>query len=106
MFELADDLIFIKFEESELQNPSPRKETDGRAIYLSRDLEIIPAKIGAPVLGDFGSAVPGDIEHFEDAQPDIYRAPEVILGGPWSYSIDIWNVGCMVSNKQIATGRF
>lgn len=96
MFKLADDLVFAKFEEDELQNPSPRKELDGRAIYLSRDLEMIPGKLDAPVLCDFGSAMLGGIEHTEDVQPDIYRAPEVILGVPWSYSIDIWNVGCMV----------
>jgi serine/threonine protein kinase len=97
MFELADESVFAKFEQDELQDPSPRKEVDGRTIYLSRDLEIIPSKLGAPVLCDFGSAVAGDIEHTEDVQPDIYRAPEVILEVPWSHSIDIWNVGCMVS---------
>ncbi|KAL2838560.1 kinase-like domain-containing protein [Aspergillus pseudoustus] len=98
MFELADDSVFAKFEQDELQDPSPRKELDGRTIYLSRDLEMIPGKLGAPVLCDFGSAVAGGIEHTEDVQPDIYRAPEVILEVPWSYSIDIWNVGCMIWN--------
>jgi serine/threonine protein kinase len=97
MFELADDSVFAKFEQDELQDPSPRKEVDGTTIYLSRDLEIIPSKLGAPVLCDFGSAVAGDIEHTEDVQPDIYRGPEIILEVPRSYSIDIWNVGCMVS---------
>jgi serine/threonine protein kinase len=97
LFELADDSVFAKFEQDELQDPSPRKEVDGRTIYLSRDLAMIPNKLGAPVLCDFGSAVADGIEHTEDVQPDIYRAPEVILEVPWSYSIDIWNVGCMVS---------
>lgn len=97
MFEFADDSAFIKAEEDELQDPSLRKEIDGRNIYLSRDLEIVSGKIGTPVLCDFGSAVLGDREHLEDVQPDIYRAPEVILEVPWSYGIDIWNVGCMVS---------
>ncbi|KAB8249042.1 kinase-like domain-containing protein [Aspergillus flavus] len=98
MFELADNSVFTKFEEDELQNPSPRKELDGRSIYLSRELEMIPGKLGAPVLCDFGSAMLGDVEHLEDVQPDIYRAPEVILEAPWWYSIDIWNVGCMIWN--------
>jgi hypothetical protein len=62
MFELADDSVFAKFEQDELHNPSPRKEVDGRTIYLSRDLEIIPSKLGAPFLCDFGSAVAGDID--------------------------------------------
>ncbi|KAJ1715029.1 protein kinase domain protein [Aspergillus flavus] len=77
MFELADDSVFIKSEDDELQNPSPRKELDVRAIYLSRELEILPGKIDAPVLCDFGSATLGSIEHSEDVQPDIYRAPEI-----------------------------
>lgn len=53
-------------------------------------------KMAAPVLCDFGSAVAGDMEHTEDVQPDVYRAPEVILEAPWSYEIDVWNAGCMV----------
>ncbi|CEL10251.1 Putative Serine/threonine protein kinase [Aspergillus calidoustus] len=89
MFELADDSVFAKFEQDELQDPSPRKESDGKTIYLSRELAMIPGKLGTPVLCDFGSAVAGGIEHTEDVQPDIYRAPEVILKVPWSYSIDI-----------------
>ncbi|KAL1967093.1 hypothetical protein VTN77DRAFT_3617 [Rasamsonia byssochlamydoides] len=28
--------------------------------------------------------------------PDIYRAPEVILGMKWSYNVDIWNVAMVV----------
>lgn len=49
-------------------------------------------------------AVPLDdgLEHREDIQPDVYRSPEVILDIPWTYSVDIWNVGCMVSNVQVS----
>ncbi|KAJ3553203.1 hypothetical protein NPX13_g10938 [Xylaria arbuscula] len=96
MLSIDDDSVFTAFEEQELSDPSPRKKIgDNRVIYLSRELEI-PKEWGAPVLCDFGSAVLGDEEHFEDVQPNVYRAPEVILGGPWSYPIDIWNGGCMV----------
>ncbi|KAF3398947.1 hypothetical protein DPV78_007095 [Talaromyces pinophilus] len=97
MFGIADDSVFSDFEEDELQRPVPRKEADGRTIYTSRELRM-PKEWGAPVLCDFGSAVPGDIEHLEDAQPNIYRAPEVILEVPWTNRIDIWNVGCMIWN--------
>ncbi|KAL3429875.1 kinase-like domain-containing protein [Aspergillus tetrazonus] len=31
-------------------------------------------------------------------QPDHYRAPEVILGCPWSFSADIWNIGVLAWN--------
>lgn len=96
MFGVEDDSIFSAFEEREMREPSPRKLVDdGRAIYMSRELQM-PKNWGAPVLCDFGSAVAGDTEHSEDIQPDIYRAPEVILEAPWSYQVDIWNTGCMV----------
>ncbi|KAI0003443.1 kinase-like domain-containing protein [Xylariaceae sp. FL0662B] len=95
MFGIEDDTVFSDFEEQELRNPCPRKELEGRTIYTSRELRM-PKEWGAPVLCDFGSAVPGDREHLEDVQPNIYRAPEVILEVPWTYSIDIWNVGCMI----------
>lgn len=96
MFGIQDHDVFQKYEESELQDPSPRKVLDDRTIYTTRNLSP-PKQWGAPVLCDLGSAVPGDVEHTEDIQPDIYRAPEVILGIPWSYEVDIWNAGCMVS---------
>ncbi|KAF4967479.1 hypothetical protein FSARC_4974 [Fusarium sarcochroum] len=95
MFGVEDDTVFSAFEEQEQVEPSPRKQMDGRDVYLSRELQL-PKNWGAPVLGDFGSAVTGDIEHTEDVQPDIYRAPEVILEAPWSYQVDIWNTGCMI----------
>ncbi len=100
MFGIEDDSVFAAFEKQELLEPSARKLVDDdRAIYVSRELQM-PKKWGAPVLCDFGSAVPGDMEHSEDVQPDIYRAPEVILEAPWSYQIDIWNAGCMVSTPK------
>jgi serine/threonine-protein kinase SRPK3 len=58
----------------------------------------MPKDVGAPVLCDFGSSVPLDDgnEHREDIQPNVYRAPEIIIDIPWTYSVDIWNVGCVV----------
>ncbi|KAI1061636.1 hypothetical protein LB506_011831 [Fusarium annulatum] len=86
---------FLNRNPEEQSEPTPRKEVDGRTIYISRELRK-PKDYGAPVLCDFGSAVVGDVEHCEDIQPDIYRAPEVILEAPWSYKVDIWNAGCMI----------
>ncbi|KAK7513784.1 kinase-like domain-containing protein [Phyllosticta citriasiana] len=93
----ADSSVLRDFEQEELEEPCPRKEVDGRTIYLSRELNT-PKDFGAPVLCDLGSAVPLDdgAEHREDIQPNVYRAPEVILDIPWTYSVDIWNAGCMV----------
>ncbi|KAH7152712.1 serine threonine protein kinase, CMGC group [Dactylonectria macrodidyma] len=108
MFGIDDDSVFSAFEEQELLNPSPRKVVGERSIYLSRELQM-PVNWGAPVLCDFGSAVAGDTEHTEDVQPDIYRAPEVILEAPWSYEVDIWNTGCVIwdlfEGYHLFTGR-
>jgi serine/threonine-protein kinase SRPK3 len=82
-------------EREELESPCPRKEVDGRFIYVSRKLGI-PKNLAPPVLCDFGATVSGEKENVEDAQPNLYRAPEVILGAPWGYEIDIWNAGCLV----------
>ncbi|KAI1878991.1 hypothetical protein JX265_003168 [Neoarthrinium moseri] len=108
MFGIQDDSVFEAFEEEELQNPSPRKVLTDRTVYASRALTM-PREWGSPVLCDFGSAVSGETEHLEDIQPDIYRAPEVILQIPWTYSVDIWNVGCMIwdvfEGGHLFTGR-
>jgi serine/threonine-protein kinase SRPK3 len=88
MFSVPNDLIVQELEKTELCNPSPRRELDRRTIHLSSELSR-PTGWCPPVLCDFGSAVLGNIEHTEDVQPNIYRAPEVILEAPWTYSIDI-----------------
>ncbi|KAK8169090.1 kinase-like domain-containing protein [Phyllosticta citrichinensis] len=106
----ADNSVLKTFEREELEEPSPRKQLDGQIIYLSRKLNM-PRDFGAPVLCDLGSAVPLDdeAEHREDIQPDVYRAPEVILDISWTYSVDIWNVGCMVwdafEGEHLFTGQ-
>lgn len=99
MQDVEDRSIFDDFVTAELRDPSPRKFVDGSPIYLSRQLEL-PRSFGEPVLSDFGSAVRGDVEHIEDAQPNVYRSPEVMLETPWSYPIDIWDLGCMVRQQQ------
>ena len=98
----ADEAVLQAFEKKELNEPSPRKKVDGRTIFLSRELDT-PKRPGEPVLCDFGSAqyLDDGIEHREDIQPAVYRAPEVILDIPWTYSVDIWNAGCMVSNRSL-----
>lgn len=95
MFGSEDDSVFEEFEQQELETPSPRKEVDGHFIYLSRHVPF-PKAPSPPVLCDFGSVAAGEKMNTKDVQPDLYRSPEVILNVPWSYEIDIWNVGCMV----------
>ncbi|KAG6215641.1 hypothetical protein E4U34_005568 [Claviceps purpurea] len=93
----TDESVLREFEQEELNNPCPRKELEGKTVYQSRELK--QAKnFDALVLCDFGSAMHLDdgIARREDIQPDVYRAPEVVLGIPWTSSVDIWNVGCMI----------
>ncbi|KAK3048122.1 hypothetical protein LTR09_010461 [Extremus antarcticus] len=95
ILDIADAKLFDDYVANELEYPTPRKFVDGNPIYMSRRFGL-PREFGQPILSDFGSAVRGDIEHDEDVQPNIYRAPEVMLEVPWSYPIDIWNLGCMI----------
>ena len=92
---IEDESILEDFEDGVERDPSPPKVSEDRTIYCSRQLGR-PKSYGYPVLCDFGEARIGDIEHNDDIQPEVYRAPEVILEMNWTYSVDIWNVGVMV----------
>lgn len=96
MMGLTDPKLLDDFEQAEIDDPIPRKEVGGRIIYISRQVQNVPTAIGLPVLGDFGSAEWGEERNIRVAQPHPFRSPEVILQLPWSYEIDIWNVGCLV----------
>ncbi|KAI3112896.1 hypothetical protein CBS147333_3404 [Penicillium roqueforti] len=93
--EIEDNSILDSFTQAELKNPSPRKIVNGMPVYASRRFDL-PNTFGRAVLSDFGSAVRGDERRNHDAQPSIYRSPEVMLKADWSYPVDIWNVGAMV----------
>ncbi|KAJ7523094.1 hypothetical protein O6H91_18G037200 [Diphasiastrum complanatum] len=45
---------------------------------------------------DFGSATFDSRYHCSIVSTRHYRAPEVILGLGWSYSCDLWSVGCIL----------
>lgn len=93
--EIEDKSILESFTQAELKNPSPRKIVNGLLVYASRRFDL-PKVFGRAVLSDFGSAVKGDEKRNHDAQPNVYRSPEVMLKTDWSYPVDIWNVGVMV----------
>lgn len=52
---------------------------------------------------DFGSTVFETEHHPSLISTRHYRAPEVVLGVGWSYSCDLWSLGCILS--EIATGE-
>ncbi|PWY95405.1 kinase-like protein [Aspergillus sclerotioniger CBS 115572] len=93
-----DDGIFRQWDEDEQREPSPRKVDGGYIVYQSRLFRREKGwngGFGMPVLCDFGEARMGD-EHDGLIQPDIYRAPEVVLGMRWTEKVDIWNVGALI----------
>ncbi|CAN0896305.1 Serine/threonine-protein kinase AFC2 [Linum grandiflorum] len=51
---------------------------------------------------DFGSTADGRKHHNYIVSTRHYRAPEVILGLGWSYSCDLWSVGCIL--VELCTG--
>ncbi|KAJ6444045.1 serine/threonine-protein kinase SRPK3 [Purpureocillium lavendulum] len=89
---INDKRILEAFTQAELATPAPRKTVGGVTIYASRRFGL-PRTFGEPVLSDFGAAVQGDLKRDHDAQPAVYRSPEVMLGTEWSYPVDIWNPG-------------
>lgn len=93
---IEDETVLPYFEEAEMTEPCARKTRGPHIIYDSRGL-IWTEKQGRPVLCDFGEARFGQESYTDDIQPYAYRAPEVILKIPWSYGVDVWNVGVMVS---------
>lgn len=96
LLDLVDKSVLKAFTKAELQSPSRRKSVGGVTVYASRRFGL-PDRFGGVVLSDFGSAVLGEQKRYHDAQPKVYRSPEVMLQIDWSYPIDIWSVGVMVS---------
>lgn len=55
---------------------------------------------GMPILCDLDEARIGDV-HTGVIQPDLYRAPEVVLGMEWTSKVDIWNVGVLACHMML-----
>lgn len=92
---LVDTSILEQLDTKEIAEASLYRSVNGYNVYRSASFGI-PNIFGRPILCDFSLARNGQQEHRNDIQPDPYRAPEVILEMPWSYAVDIWNVGVMV----------
>ena len=98
MLTVDDESMLTDFEKAEQDDPAPRKVIDAnRTVYCSRKFRFPKDGLwGEPILCDLGQARIGSV-HRGDIQPEIYKAPEVLFEMEWSYSVDIWNVGVMVS---------
>lgn len=95
---LEDESSLKDIENQETREPSvPIIMPDGAApVYKSRKTKLELS--GLPVLADFGQMrlVEGQVNQ-DWCMSDLYRAPEVLLGLPWEYPVDVWSIGVMVS---------
>jgi len=90
-----EDSELVQFEREEQEYPSPRKELSTHTVYLTRSLPLT-GKDG-PRLSDFSEAQFDSPQNDDFIMPDVYRAPEVMLGLPWSYPVDLWGFTMTVS---------
>lgn len=81
MLGLEDESVLIEYEEAESINPVRRKVLDPeRTIYASRSLQCPRDNAyGLPVLCDFGEARFGSTQEGANIQPEMYKAPEVLM---------------------------
>lgn len=91
---IEDKSVLAYMEEDELTNPAPRKLLDDRTIYATRAM---PLTSGEPILADLGEARLAGESQTGLIMPDVYRAPEVMLGMDWDNKVDIWAIGQTVS---------
>lgn len=102
MFSIEDEAELKNIEEDEMSEPSARKVYEGGAAFLTRQ---VYTEIGNPKLIDLGEARFGQDTYAEQVMPDLYRAPEVLLGLPWDEKIDIWALGLTVGSTIQCDGE-
>lgn len=90
---VLDNTAFERFESDERDYPMPRKELPTHTIYISKPMLLTR---GEPRLCDFSEARFDHDENDDMIMPDVYRAPEVLLGMPWSHSVDLWGFAMTV----------
>jgi serine/threonine-protein kinase SRPK3 len=95
LFGFFENSELVQFERDEKEYPSPRKELSTHTVYLARTLPLT-SKDG-PRLSDFSEARFDSPQNDDPIMPDVYRAPEVMLGLPWSYPVDLWGFAMTVS---------
>jgi serine/threonine-protein kinase SRPK3 len=107
MLSVEDAGVFEDYEEAETLRPSQSKTvTPSRRLYASRSFRN-PRNhaYGPPLLCDFGEARVGSNHTHEDIQPDVYKAPEVLMETGWTHFVDIWNVACLVCSPRFVCPR-
>jgi serine/threonine-protein kinase SRPK3 len=99
MLQVGDESVLTDYEEIEGHHPSLQKViNEERTIYTSQAFR--PPKehaYGLPILCDFGGARIGTPQAYLEVQPEIYKAPDILMQCEWGHAADIWNAGCLVS---------
>ncbi|KAI1154094.1 kinase domain protein [Nemania diffusa] len=104
MITIEDDSILENYVKGQKKSAQPRHIhlENGRTTYLSQgNFGPLKGSKLLPRISDFNLAFPGldnGIGHLAAIQSHSCRAPEVLLGCPWSYSVDIWNLGLLMWN--------
>lgn len=105
--DLKLDSIMLKYGLWKVLPSIERKSLDGKLsarsviddeVTIYHGVNMLPTTShGPPLLCDFGQARIGTIMDWEgDIQPQLMRAPEVVMRMSWDHKIDIWNAGCLV----------
>lgn len=95
-----DPCLIEEYVSAQVDHPMPRKTVSDRNIYLSHNnFGDLKSYWLLPRVADFGLAHQRDEEKplRHPIQPPLYHVPEVLLGVPWLYSADVWNLGVLVS---------
>jgi serine/threonine protein kinase len=65
-----------------------------RSLYdLNREFILLSKNVK---IADLGCAIPIKKKCFDTITTRYYRAPEVILHGPYTEKLDIWSLGCII----------
>lgn len=64
-----------------------------------------PKRSGVKVI-DFGSSCRSNKRMYSYIQSRFYRSPEVMLGLPYSVSIDVWSLGCILAEMHTGEPLF
>jgi serine/threonine protein kinase len=77
-----------------------RRKSDAESSHAERSLDGIGLTCK---IVDFGNACWADKQYTDFIQTRQYRAPEIILGAGYSFSVDMWSFACIAF--ELATGE-
>ncbi|GMG08529.1 unnamed protein product [[Candida] boidinii] len=91
---------------SPIPNTNSKTNTPNITIQRNSGTESISDFIGviSIKIADLGNACWTHLHYTNDIQTRQYRSPEVILGGKWGCSADIWSAACLIF--ELITGDY